>query len=365
MNTHTDSSGSDSDATFLGWQKTLSGELFPLFNVEVVGHPSYRSTVSEQTLRKLHLRVPRALSPYPEVGPSPWQSLGFELNHPRTAREAIELAGLDYTVVKKPLDLRVGLEQNAYATVRTDTGAVLGIVGEQYEPLQNRDAFAFFDALVDEQVAEYDTAGILGNGESIWILAKLPGSINVNHNDIVNKYLLLTNSHDGSAHVRVKITPIRVVCNNTLTAALSGFGEVEFHHTHNVAQHVEQAVTVLGIANSLYERLDVVFNGMAVKKITMKQLWWYVQALVPDNEEAENTARTEKIRTSVLHLHDSGRGAYLARGTVWGAFNSVTEYTDHLVSGEDSTMRLKSMWFGSGEQMKLKAFRLAERMMQS
>jgi hypothetical protein len=102
---------------------------------------------------------------------------------------------------------------------------------------------------------------------------------------------------------------------------------------------------------------------MASRKITEAQLREYVQALVPDNEEAENTARTENIRNSVLQLHDSGLGAHLARGTWWGAFNSVAEYTDHMMLGEDSATRLDSIWFGRGEQLKLKAFHLAQRMM--
>jgi hypothetical protein len=105
------------------------------------------------------------------------------------------------------------------------------------------------------------------------------------------------------------------------------------------------------------------FNGMAAKKITEEQLREYVQALVPDNEEAQNTARTENIRNSVLQLHESGRGAHLARWTLWGAFNSVAEYTDHMMLDEDSNTRLNSIWFGRGEQLKLKAFRLAQRML--
>ncbi|HBH86850.1 MAG TPA: hypothetical protein DDY17_04510 [Syntrophaceae bacterium] len=365
MSEHTNQPGSDSDAKFLGWQKTLSGEIFPLFNITVAEHPSYRSTVSDATLRRLRLRIPRTPSPYPEIGPSPWHNLGIELNHPKTAREAIEIAGLDYTIVKRPIELKTELKQDAYATVRTDTGDVLGIVGKSYEPIQNRDAFAFFDALVDEQEAVYDTAGVLGLGESIWILVKLPGYIKVNGNDIVNKYLLLTNSHDGSSHIRVKLTPIRVVCNNTLTSALQGAGEVQINHTSNALRDLEQAGTMLGLSNSLYEQLDVMFNCMATKKITEEQLREYVQALVPDNEEAENSARIENIRSSVLQLHDSGRGAHLSRGTLWGAFNSVTEYTDHMMSGGDSTTRLNSIWFGRGEQLKLKAFHLAERMMRA
>jgi phage/plasmid-like protein (TIGR03299 family) len=354
---------SDSDAKFLGWQGEISGELFPLFNITVTDHPLYRSTVSESTLRRLHLRVPRVPSPYPETAPSPWHDLGIELNHPKTAREAIAMAGLDYTVMKKPLELNPGLKQGAYAIVRTDTKDVLGFVSKSYEPIQNIDAFTFFDTLVAENEAIYETAGILGRGERVWILAKLPGFINVRGRDIVNKYLLLTNNHDGSSQVQVKLTSIRLVCNNTFTAALQGAGEVQISHTRNATQDLKQATTMLGLSKYSYEQLEVMFNGMASRKITEAQLRAYVQALVPDNEEAENTARTEKIRNSVLHLHESGLGAHLARGTLWGAFNSVAEYTDHIMPDEDSSTRLNSIWFGHGEQLKLKAFHLAQQMM--
>ncbi len=215
-------SNSDSDAKFLGWQKKFSEDVFPLFNITVADHPLYQSTVSEATLRKLHLRVPRIPSPYSETIPALWHNLGTELNHPATAKEAIQMAGLDYTVVKKSLGLKTGLKQEAYATLRTDTGDILGVANESYEPIQNIDAFTFFDTLVAEDKAIYETAGILGKGECVWILAKLPGYIKVHGNDIVNKYILLTNHHDSSAHVRLKIIPIRVICNNSLTAALQG-----------------------------------------------------------------------------------------------------------------------------------------------
>lgn len=363
---HTKLSGSQTDAVFVGWQESLSGKAFPLYTITVADHPSYQSTVTESTLRRLHLRVPPIRAPYPEMEPSPWHNQGVELHYPKTARDAIKMAGLDYTVVKKPfIDLKTGLNPDKYATVRTDTEDVLGFVNKRYRPIQNSDAFTFFDPLVAEHEAFYETAGALGQGERIWILAKLPGSIEVHGKDIVNKYLLLTNSHEGRAHVRVKITPIRAVCNNTLTSALQGAGEVAIMHTSNAVRNLEQAFTILALSKALYEQLDVMFNHMASKKITQRQLREYVQALVPDNEEARNTARTEKIRNSVLELHESGRGAYLARGTVWGAFNSVTEYTDHMMLSSDPSMRLNSIWFGRGEQLKSKAFRLAERLMQA
>jgi phage/plasmid-like protein (TIGR03299 family) len=363
MSKHTKPSDSGSDAKFLGWQGKTSGELFPLFNITAVDHPLYHSTVSEATLRRLHLRVPQIPSPYPETEPPPWHVLGIELNHPKTAREAIEMAGLNYTVMKKPLKLKKGLKQESYATVRTDNGEVLGHVKMSYEPIQNIDAFTFFDTLVAEGEATYETAGFFGKGEFIWILAKFPDYIKVHGNDIVNKYILLTNSHDGRSQVRIKLTPIRVVCNNTLTSALRGAGDIPIIHTPYAAKDLEWATTTRRLSKYLYEQLDVKFNSMAARKITQAQLREYMQALFPDNKEAENTARIEKIRNSVLALHESGLGAHLARGTWWGAFNSVAEYTDHMMSGEDSATRLDSIWFGRGEQLKLKAFNLAQKMM--
>jgi len=355
----------DIDAIFLGWQKRKSEDLFPLFNITAADHPLYQSTVSEATLRKLHLRVPRTPSPYSETTPALWHDLGIELNCPRTAREAIRKAGLDYTVVKKPLGLKTGLDREAYATLRADTGDVLGVTSENYEPVQNIDAFTFFDALVSDDQATYETAGVLGKGECAWILAKLPGFIKVHGNDIVNKYILLTNNHDSPSQVRLKIIPIRAICNNTLTAALQGAGDLAIRRAPDTVWDSQQTAKMLTLSNFLYEELDHVFNRMAARKITPEQLRAYVQALISDKSEAQNASRTEKIRASVLQLHDSGRGASLSRGTVWGAFNSVAEYTDHLMSDEDPSVRLNSIWFGRGEQLKVKAFRLAERLMQA
>ena len=355
------------DVVFLGWQRTISGDLYPLYNIIKIGHPLHLSTVTEKTLQAQHLRIPRTPSPYPGVGPSPWHTLGTELVSPATAREAIESAGLDYTVVKRPM--KEFVEQNdaagvsdRWVTVRTDTGDVLGIVGEGYEPVQNRDAFTFFDNLIGSDEAMYETAGTLGQGERIWILAKLPGFIKVGGKDIVNKYLLLSNSHDGTSLVRVKLTPVRVVCNNTLTAALQGAGDVQIRHTPNAAEDLKEALSLLELTNSLYQKLDATFNRMALTKVSDKQLLEYVKALVPDDEKSQDKPNAQEIRDAFLDLHEHGQGADLSRGTLWGAFNCVTEYADHKMDGDPAT-RLESIWFGRGEQLKLKAFQLAGRMM--
>lgn len=349
------------DAEFIGWQTTMSGEIFPLYNIAVADHPLNHSTVSEEQLRSLHLGVPRTPSPYPDTAPPPWHKLGVELDSPATAKEAMEAAKLDYTVISRPMKEILDVENNDWTTMRTDKDEVLGIVGKNYEPLQNIDAFKFFDALVTQGEAIYETAGVLGRGERIWMLAKLPGFIKVHGKDIVYKYLLLTNNHDDSSHVRVKVTPIRLVCNNTLSAALKGEGE--FHIDHK--QDLERVHALLEQTNSLFGELDAIFNRMFLTKITDKQIMEYVNTLVPDTEQEENHAHSEEIRQAMLKLHETGLGANLARGTLWGAFNSVTEYADHLMPNEDPDSRLYSIWFGRGEQLKQKAFQLAERMMQA
>jgi phage/plasmid-like protein (TIGR03299 family) len=302
------------------------------------------------------------------TGEVPWHKLGQHLDQPATAAEAIESAGLDFHVALKPVKTVVNRKQaivpGTFATVRTDTGAVLGVVGSRYEPIQNKYAFAFFDGIVDRNEAIYHTAGVLGKGERIWILAKLPGYIRIGKNDPVEKYLLLTNSHDGSAVVRAKLTPIRVVCSNTLSAALAGSEqEVRIKHTANAVHKLEQAHKLLGLSNSLYEQLHTIFNRMALKKITDKQLMAYVKALVPSNPDASYQTRNENIRDAILDLHETGKGADLAHGTVWGMYNAATEYADHVQHSRDASKQLKSIWFGGGEKLKLRAFQLAQRML--
>ena len=355
----------DSDAAFLGWQDSLSGDIFPLYTVTAGDHPLCHSTVSDVTLRKAHLRIPRTPSPFPDAGPAPWHDLGVELHHPRTAKEAIESAIAGYTRSKTQQKANAGVTHDAPATMGTEGGTLPDPAGTGFGSIQNRDEFAFFDALVDQQEAVYETAGVLGLGDRIWILAKLTGYIKVHHNDIVNKYLLLTGSHDGTSHVRVKLTPIRAVCNNTLTSTFHGAGDVHVGPTPHAARNADQGTEVLALSQSLYSQLDIIFNGMAATKISAEQLRGYVQALVPDSEEAENDSTAETMRNSVLQLHDSGKGANLSRGTLWGAFNSVTEYTDHMMMRGDPTHRLNSIWFGRGEQLKLKAFHLAEQMLRA
>src|ERR1051326_6972195 len=302
------------------------------------------------------------------TGEPVWHKQGVHLESPATAAQAISAAQLDFRVALKPLKAVINRKHrvvpNTFATVRTDTKEILGVVGSRYEPIQNKEAFGFFDALIGSDEAVYHTAGVLGKGERIWILAKLPSYIRIGKNDIVEKFLLLTNSHDGTSVVRAKLTPIRVVCSNTLSVALNGGEqEVGIRHTPNAAHKLAEAHKLLGLSNHLYIQLDSIFNKMALRKITDKQLKEYVQALIPSNPDAKFQTRNENIREAILELHEAGQGAELSRGSVWGAYNAATEFSDHVQHGRDTSKQLKSIWFGSGEKLKLRAFALAQQML--
>src|SRR5438046_2382619 len=156
------------------------------------------------------------------VGEVAWHGLGTYVEKAMKAEEAIKLGGLDFQVEKRPIQVAGGKTiPNFFANVRTDTKDVLGVVSKDYQIVQNHEAFEFFDQIVDSGEAIYHTAGVLGIGERIFVTAKLPEDILVRGEQVEN-YLLLTSGHNGRSPIQAGFTSIRVVCNNTLTAALSG-----------------------------------------------------------------------------------------------------------------------------------------------
>lgn len=295
------------------------------------------------------------------VGETPWHNLGTKLDRPATASEAISAAGLGFKVdkigIKTTTDLPV---KSHFATVRTDTMDVLGVVGSRYLPIQNKDAFTMFDALVGEGQAIYHTAGALGKGERIWILAKLPDYIRINGDDIVEKYLLLTNTHDGSSTISIKLTPIRVVCENTLSVAIKGSEQqVKIRHTAQAEERLKQAHEILGLSNRLFEILGKYYSAMSEKMINSAMLNTYINSIFSDST-GFSSQYIQKTHEKILELYEAGLGSDLTGGTLWGAYNAVTEYVDHhrLQSKSDSN-RIKSIWYGSGEIIKKRAFKTA------
>lgn len=303
------------------------------------------------------------------VGERPWHGLGTELQKPATAQEAIRAAHLEWTVEKRPVMVD-GKSVDAYrAVVRTDTGTVLGVTGAQYQPVQNVEAFGFFDAVVGAGQAIYHTAGALHEGRRVWILAKLPEMLRVAQtDDLVEKFVLLHTGHDGGSALQMTFTPVRVVCQNTLTLALRSAGSiVKIRHTQSATLRVVEAQRALGLAVRFYDDLEGLIGRLASVPVKAQAVAEYYRTLVPDNPEAESNARTENIRASMLRSFENGRGNRLpgVAGTWWAAYNGTTEYVDHDRSSrgtDESTRRsnrLSSIWFGSGAELKARAWSLA------
>ena len=311
------------------------------------------------------------------VDSPPWHGLGTRLAAPPTSREAIEAAGLDWTVAKVPLDGVGGTccdeLPGRFALLREDLMGhpdchVLGIAGPEYVPLQNRRAFDFFDPLVQDGHAWYETAGALGRGERVWIQARLAGDLEIAPGDRVRRFLLLSNSHDGRSSVQIHLTPIRVVCNNTLIAALSDGRAIHIRHDLNLADRLEQAKVLLGLVNQRYDEVAELFQRMAATELTREIALKYFEVVFPNGTTPEANRDAQDCRRWALHFYEHGRGTDLpnARGTLWAAYNGVTELIDHRKARQhdaDTTLdRLDSIWFGRGAAIKERARRVAEQM---
>lgn len=294
-----------------------------------------------------------------------WHGLGKVTENVLTAEEAIKAADLDWTVEKRPIFTDKQAEiKDAFATMRDTDDKVLGIVGRQYTPLQNKEAFGFFDNVVSEGTAMYHTAGSLHGGRRVWILAKLPNHIEVSDVDIVEKYVLLSNRHDGIGSVIGGFTPIRVVCQNTLNAALGSLqNTVRVRHTTNIATRIKEAYTVMKIVNKNYEAIEKAFKGLAIKSIDTKKLDSYLTKVFPATDKKKKVStRVLNTRTRVKDLFDGkGKGSELptSRGTAWGAYNAVCEYFDYDKKYKSQGHRLGSVWFGREKGQKEKALDLA------
>lgn len=317
------------------------------------------------------------------TGEVPWHKEGTRLDQLATAKEAIEAAKLDWVVELEKVFFHPPKEGNSillpdyveipnkFAVVRKDKNVALGIVGNVYQPLQNKEAFSFFDAVVREKMAIYETAGSLRGGQKIWILAKLPGNIKIAGQDVIDKYLLLHNSHDGTSAVQMMITPIRVVCMNTLNFALSDFAGAKnrgwIKHSNQMLAKVNEVREQLQLVNTWYERFSVVGQHLAKSHLTADGWLEFLNrvGVISDVDWNKLKTREQNILGELTTIFENGRGNDLpeTKHTLWTAVNSIAEYTDHTKTvrvtknfDSEGKARLNSQWFGSGYELKQKAW---------
>lgn len=306
------------------------------------------------------------------VKQTPWHGLGTILEAPPTAADAIVAAGLDWEVEKRPMffeandGINMIQSRDRYAIVRKTDNAYLGDSGAVWQPLQNKDAFRFFDPFVQSGEATYETAGSLEEGRTIWVLAKINRSpIEVVKNDTVDKYVLLTNKHTCGFAIQSTLTPIRVVCNNTLTGAINRANWLlKANHSSKMVERLEDIQEIIAMADASFGKAAEAYRMFAKKAVTpqiMDQIlaetfMWSVSSSDTDREASFKRKQTETI----MRLFETGRGTDIkgVNGTVWGFYNAITEYIQH-EKGKVEDKRLKDAWLGGGMKMNIRAFQAA------
>jgi phage/plasmid-like protein (TIGR03299 family) len=291
-----------------------------------------------------------------------WHGLGTVVEGQLNAADAIKTAGLDWTVSKQDVVIGGIVVPEYKGIVRDSDQRVLSIMGDGYEPFQNAAGFDFADSIVGEGNAAYETAGSLNGGKRIWLLAKLPNDIRVEGTDDITKtFLLFANSHDGSLAQTVKLTSQRVVCSNTLSAAL-GDGNVNFkvRHTKNADVKLRDAAKVLGLVSERITRMNENVNALAKMPFSDKQMAALAEFLYPANAATgEVSTRSLNNREGLMKSWFSAPGA--TPGSKWGAENATSFALDHLRStrtsegGSTQESKLASIWFGSIADLKVKA----------
>jgi len=221
---------------------------------------------------------------------------------------------------------------------------------------------------VGQGQAVYHTAGALGIGEQVWIMAKLPNPVTVVKGDDVERFLLLTNTHNGKGALRMFYTPVRVVCQNTLNMALGGKdvrSGVSIRHIGDIDARVSEAQEALGMAIKFYDDFAGLTKSLVGVKLNEAKAKEYFKRVVPSKKDDDKEAtRTKNVRGEMVRLFHEGKGNNLpgVRGTAWAAVNAAVEYVDymrkpHTRKGENAdSLRLESVWFGSGARIKARAW---------
>ncbi len=298
------------------------------------------------------------------AGSTPWHGLGTPLggddiyDWQRTSQKA----GLDWDAELVQLvtsDTHAKVESKGVR--RTSDGRILGVVGDRYTILQNRDAFAWFQPFLDAREAALHTAGSLRQGSRIWVLAKLNRDpLVIAPGDEIEKYLLLSHSHDGSLAVRVGWTPQRVVCSNTLAMAHASDASklIRVKHTQDVLENLANIRETMNLANQEFEAAAEQYRLLARKSINQADLQKYIKRVL--KVDGDTSTRMKNVIEKVIALAESGRGNDLpsVSGTYWTAFNGVTEWLAYQ-RGRNQENRMNSLWYGDGASLNRKALETA------
>ena len=296
------------------------------------------------------------------AGDTPWHGLGVQVSNDLTPEQMMEKAGLNWAVEKKDLtiegtNIKVAGHQ---ALIRSSDNKILDVVGVDWNPVQNEDAIKFFSEYVLAGDMEMNTAGSLKGGRNVWALAKVKESFTILGEDQVDSYLLFSNPHQYGKAIDVRFTPIRVVCNNTLTMSLSSASKNQVKMNHRSVFDAETVKTTLGIAHEKFGKYKEMAEFLASKKFSVDTLIQYYNEVFPHTYNKEKGVKVTKAADltttakAAMAVLETQPGANFGAGSWWQAFNSVTYLTDHEM-GRSADTRMESAWFGINQSRKIKA----------
>jgi len=300
-------------------------------------------------------------------GAKPWHGLGTEVPADLTPAQMLEAAGLDWEVRKHPLFATINgerIQTQAEALVRSTDNKVLSIVTDSWNPVQNQEAFEFFNEFVQAGDMEMNTAGSLKGGRQVWAMAKVKDSFfDLFGGDVTEGYLLFSNPHQFGKAIDVRFTAVRVVCNNTLTLSLDSATKNAVRLDHRQVFNPEKVKETLGIATDKLERYKEMAAFLGSKQYKKENIVEYFNRVFPltTNKEVpadKPASRAARLAISVL---DTQPGAEFAQGSFWQLYNASTFLIDHKLGRSDDS-RMSSAWFGYNKERKISALNTAMEM---
>ena len=296
------------------------------------------------------------------AGETPWHGLGAEVSNDLTPGQMMVKAGLDWSVDKYPLTFTNsgGKSQsvNKHALVRSSDSKLMDVIGNDWNPVQNKEAFEFFSEYVLAGDMEMNTAGSLKGGKNVFALAKVKESFSILGDDQVDSYLLFSNPHEYGKAIDVRFTPIRVVCNNTLTFSLTQSSKNFVKFNHRSVFDADVVKQQMGLASEKFAKYKEMAEFLSAKRFSVDSLIKYYNDVFPHTyakgkevSVLEDLTNNAKSAMDVLYTQP---GAQYGEGTWWQALNSVTYMTDHKM-GRNAESRMQSAWFGQNQTRKIRA----------
>lgn len=302
------------------------------------------------------------------AGDVPWHGLGVKVSNDLTPEQMLKVAGLDWTVDPVELFAEVGdrrLATGHRALVRSLDQKVLDVITDDWNPVQNQEAFEFFNDFVAAGDMEMETAGSLKDGKIVWALAKVKESFELfGGKDKVDAYLHFTNPHSYGQSIDVRFTPIRVVCNNTLTLSLNQKSKNMVKVSHRREFNADEVKEALGVAKEKLNTYKEMAQHLSRKRYNDESIVDYFKRVFPvltTKTESEKILSKSAERALEIINFDDQPGAEFGKGTWWEAFNATTFMVDHEI-GRSADTRLTSAWYGANRNLKTKALETAVEM---